>query len=89
MEAANNPNTEEAAKALHTFMNVARGTTVGQLALEHFNTLSGRARSQGRVRTSTSMVPVGIPGPSQSQVQQIMGQAGLGQPSLNPPSIGY
>lgn len=89
MEAANNPNTEEAAKSLHTFMNVARGTTVGQLALEHFNTLAGRARSQGRVRTSTSMVPVGIPGPNQSQVQQIMGQAGLGQPSLNPPSIGY
>jgi len=89
MEASNNPDTRKASQALHTFMNVARGTTVGQLALEHFNTLAGRARSQERVRTSTSMIPVGIPGPSQSQVRQIMGQAGLGQPSLNPPSIGY
>lgn len=89
MEVSNNPDTREASQALHTFMNVARGTTVGQLALENFNTLAGRARSQGRARTSTSMVPVGIPAPSPSQVRQIMGQAGLGQPSLNPPSIGY
>lgn len=49
------------ADAMHTLMGVARNTTTGNLALENFGRLAGRARSQGRVRTATSMVPVGIP----------------------------
>jgi len=42
-------------------MGVARGTTTGQLALEHFSKMAGRARSQGVMRSEASAVPVNIP----------------------------
>lgn len=47
--------------SMHTLMGVARNTATGNLALENFGKLAGRARSQGRIRTTTSMVPTGIP----------------------------
>ena len=52
---------QAAAGALHTLMGVARGTTTGQLALEHFSKMAGRARSQGVMRSEASAVPVNIP----------------------------
>jgi hypothetical protein len=52
---------QAAAGALHTLMGVARGTTTGQLALENFSKMAGRARSQGVVRSEASAVPVNIP----------------------------
>jgi hypothetical protein len=52
---------QAAAGALHTLMGVARGTTTGQLALEHFGKMAGRARSQGVMRSEASAVPVNIP----------------------------
>jgi len=52
---------QEAAGALHTLMGIARGTTTGQLALEHFSKMAGRARSQGVMRSEASAVPVNIP----------------------------
>jgi hypothetical protein len=63
--------------ALHTLMNVARRTTGGELSLQHFSTLAGRARAQGAVRTQQSVVPTGIPGPSSEQVADVMRRAGL------------
>jgi hypothetical protein len=66
-----------ASQALHTLMGVARRTTSGELSLEHFSKLAGRARSRGLVRTEGTQVPVGIPGPSSEQVTQAMRQAGL------------
>jgi len=48
---------EKDLSAVHTLMGVARGTTTGQLSLEHFSKLAGRARSQGLVRTPSTMVP--------------------------------
>ena len=52
---------QAATGALHTLMGVARGTTTGQLALEHFSKMAGRARSQGVMRSEASAVPVNIP----------------------------
>jgi hypothetical protein len=52
---------QAAAGALHTLMGVARGTTTGQLALENFSKMAGRARSQGVMRSEASAVPVNIP----------------------------
>jgi hypothetical protein len=63
---------ELGAGALHTLMSVARGTTGGTLSLEHFSTLAGRARSQGKIRTEGTQVPAGIPGPSREQVANAM-----------------
>lgn len=63
--------------ALHTLMGVARRTTGGQIALEHFSKLAGRARSQGAIRTAGTQVPTGIPGPSPEQVAEVMRRAGL------------
>lgn len=62
----------EGPKAMHTLMSIARGTTGGTLSLEHFSTLAGRARSQGKIRTESSVVPVGLPGPSKEQVRNVM-----------------
>ena len=70
MAASSDP--ELGAGALHTLMSVARGTTGGTLSLEHFSTLAGRARSQGRIRTEGTQVPAGIPGPSREQVANAM-----------------
>jgi hypothetical protein len=52
---------QAAAGALHTLMGIARGTTTGQLALEHFSKMAGRARTQGILRSEASAVPVNIP----------------------------
>lgn len=62
----------EGPKAMHTLMSIARGTTGGTLSLEHFSTLAGRARSQGKIRTGSSVVPVGLPGPSKEQIRNVM-----------------
>jgi hypothetical protein len=65
------------AQAMHTLMGVARGTTGGELSLEHFSKLAGRARSRGLIRSEGTQVPVGIPGPSSEQISNAMRQAGL------------
>lgn len=75
MAVANDP--EMGAQALHTMMGVARRTTGGELSLEHFSKLAGRARSRGLIRTGETQVPVGIPGPTPAQVAAAMRQAGL------------
>jgi hypothetical protein len=75
MAIANDP--EMGAQALHTMMSVARRTTGGELSLEHFSKLAGRARSRGLIRTGETQVPVGIPGPTPAQVAAAMRQAGL------------
>jgi hypothetical protein len=75
MTVANDP--EMGTQALHTLMGVARRTTGGELSLEHFSKLAGRARSRGLIRTGETQVPVGIPGPSPAQVAEAMRQAGL------------
>jgi hypothetical protein len=75
MAVANDP--EMGAQALHTLMGVARRTTGGELSLEHFSKLAGRARARGLIRTGETQVPVGIPGPSPAQVAEAMRQAGL------------
>lgn len=65
------------AQAMHTFMGIARRTTGGELSLEHFSKLAGRARSRGLIRAEGTQVPVGIPGPSSEQISNAMRQAGL------------
>lgn len=75
MAVSNDP--EMAQQALHTMMGVARRTTGGELSLEHFSKLAGRARSRGLIGTPETQVPVGIPGPSPAQVAAAMRQAGL------------
>jgi hypothetical protein len=72
-----NQDSEMAPQALHTLMGIARKTTGGEIALEHFSRLAGRARSRGVIRTPSTQVPVGIPGPSTEQVAAAMRQAGL------------
>ena len=52
---------QHAAGALHTLMGIARGTTIGQLSLENFSKMAGRARTQGVLRSEASAVPVNIP----------------------------
>lgn len=64
-------------KALHTLMGIARRTTGGELALENFSRLAGRARSRGLIRTPETLVPAGIPGPTGEQVAAAMKLAGL------------
>lgn len=72
-----NQDPEMANQALHTLMGIARRTTGGEIALENFSRMAGRARSQGLVRTPTTQVPVNVPGPSGAQVSSAMRQAGL------------
>ena len=62
----------EGSKAMHTLMSVARGTTGGTLSLQNFSTLAGRARSRGKVRTESTVIPASIPGPSAEQVRTAM-----------------
>ena len=72
-----NQDPEMANQAIHTLMGIARRTTGGELALENFSRMAGRARSQGLVRTPSTQVPVNVPGPSGTQVTSAMRQAGL------------
>jgi len=81
MAVANDP--QLAYGALNTLMGVARNTSTGQVGLENFGHLAGRARSRGVMRSETSQVPVGIPGPSGETVSGIMKNIGIGT-KLNP-----
>jgi hypothetical protein len=72
-----NQNPEIANKAVHDLMSIARRSTVGDLSLQNFSTMAGRARVQGRIRTPSTVVPTGIPGPTKEQVTSAMRQAGL------------
>jgi len=72
-----NQDPEMANQAIHTLMGIARRTTGGELALENFSRMAGRARSQGLVRTPGTQIPVNVPGPSGTQVTSAMRQAGL------------
>jgi hypothetical protein len=81
MSVANDP--QLAHGALNTLMGVARNTSTGQIGLENFGHLAGRARSRGVIRSETSQVPVGIPGPSDETVSGIMKNIGIGT-KINP-----
>lgn len=72
-----NQDPQMANQALHTLMGIARRTTGGEIALENFSRMAGRAKAQGLVRTPTTQVPVNVPGPSGTQVSAAMRQAGL------------
>jgi hypothetical protein len=72
-----NQNPEIANKAVHDLMSITRRSTVGDLSLQNFSTMAGRARAQGKIRTPSTIVPTGIPGPTKEQVAFAMRQAGL------------
>ena len=64
--------------ALNTLMGLARNTSTAQIGLENFGRLAGRARARGVIRSETSQVPVGMPGPSIQTVSDAMKNLGLG-----------
>jgi hypothetical protein len=64
--------------ALNTLMGLARNTSTAQVGLENFGRLAGRARARGVIRSETSQVPVGMPGPSIQTVSDAMKNLGLG-----------
>jgi hypothetical protein len=64
--------------ALNTLMGLARNTSTAQIGLENFGRLAGRARARGVIRSETSQVPVGMPGPSIQTVSDSMKNLGLG-----------
>ena len=72
-----NQNPEIANKAVHDLMSITRRSTVGDISLQNFSTMAGRARAQGKIRTPSTIVPTGIPGPTKEQVAFAMRQAGL------------
>lgn len=72
-----NRDPELANKASHALMSIARRSTGGALSFQHFTTMAGRARAQGKIRTASSIVPIGIPAPTKEQVASAMRQAGL------------
>ena len=64
-------------------MGLARNTSTAQIGLQNFGQLAGRARARGVIRSETSQVPVGMPGPSTQIVSDIMKNLDLGT-KLNP-----
>lgn len=76
LAASNNP--EISHSALNTLMGLARNTSTAQIGLENFGRLAGRARARGVIRSETSQVPVGMPGPSIQTVSDAMKNLGLG-----------
>jgi len=81
LAASNDP--ENSHGALNTLMGLARNTSTAQIGLQNFGQLAGRARARGVIRSETSQVPVGMPGPSTQIVSDIMKNLDLGT-KLNP-----
>jgi len=76
LAASNDP--ENSHGALNTLMGLARNTSTAQIGLQNFGQLAGRARARGVIRSETSQVPVGMPGPSTQIVSDVMKNLGLG-----------
>lgn len=76
LAASNDPQLSHS--ALNTLMGLARNTSTAQIGLENFGRLAGRARARGVIRSETSQVPIGMPGPSIQTVSDAMKNLGLG-----------